>query len=80
MMSSIISKSFIFNSPDGDRPLFAMFLLIIGVFILSLQDSLIKFISPDTSFWQVQVIRAAGNLTLILCLAYLSGGLKLLTP
>ncbi len=80
MMSSIISKSFIFNSPDGDRPLFAMFLLIIGVFILSLQDSLIKFISPDTSFWQVQVIRAAGNLTLILCLAYLSGGLNLLAP
>ena len=79
-MTSKILKSFIFNSPDGDRPLFAMFLLIIGVFILSFQDSLIKFISPDTSFWQVQVIRAAGNLTLILFLAYISGGLNLLAP
>ena len=79
-MTSKILKSFIFNSPDGDRPLFAMFLLIIGVFILSFQDSLIKFISPDTSFWQVQVIRASGNLTLILFLAYISGGLNLLAP
>ena len=75
-MASIAPRFFIFNAPDGDRPLFAMLLLIIGVFVLALQDSLIKFISPSTSFWQVQVIRAAGNLALITSLAFMSGSLK----
>ena len=79
-MASTAPKFFIFNAPDGDRPLFAMLLLIIGVFVLALQDSLIKYISPSTSFWQVQVIRATGNLAVIASLAFISGSLKRILP
>ena len=79
-MASTAPRFFIFNAPDGDRPLFAMLLLIIGVFVLALQDSLIKYISPSTSFWQVQVIRATGNLALIISLAFMSGSLKRILP
>ena len=79
-MASAAPKFFIFNAPDGDRPSFAMLLLIIGVFVLALQDSLIKYISPTTSFWQVQVIRATGNLALIAALAFISGSLSRILP
>ena len=79
-MASTAPRFFIFNAPDGDRPLFAMLLLIIGVFVLALQDSLIKYISPSTSFWQMQVIRAAGNLAIITSLAFMSGSLKRILP
>ena len=79
-MASTAPRFFIFNAPDGDRPLFAMVLLIIGVFVLALQDSLIKYISPSTSFWQVQVIRATGNLALITSLAFMAGSLKRILP
>ena len=79
-MASTAPRFFIFNAPDGDRRLFAMLLLIIGVFVLALQDSLIKYISPSTSFWQVQVIRATGNLALITSLAFMSGSLKRVLP
>jgi len=79
-MASKAPRFFIFNAPDGDRPLFAILLLIIGVFVLALQDSLIKYISPSTSFWQVQVIRATGNLALITSLAFMSGSLTRILP
>ena len=79
-MASKAPAFFIFNAPDGDRPFFAMLLLIIGVFVLALQDSLIKYISPSTSFWQVQVIRATGNLALITSLAFMSGSLTRILP
>tara|TARA_B100000989_G_scaffold102646_1_gene75080 strand:+ start:661 stop:1626 length:966 start_codon:yes stop_codon:yes gene_type:complete len=79
-MASKAPAFFIFNAPDGDRPFFAMLLLIIGVFVLALQDSLIKYISPSTSFWQVQVIRATGNLALITSLAFMSGSLTRVLP
>ena len=52
----------------------------IGVIILSLQDSLIKFMSSETSFWQLQFIRSIGNIFLLILLATLTNGLAILIP
>ena len=67
-------------APSGDHPLTALLLLLAGVTLLALQDSLIKFISDSTSFWQIQTLRSAGNMTLIICLALFSGGVQLIYP
>jgi len=48
--------------------------------LLALQDSLIKFISDSTSFWQIQTLRSFGNMLLILCLAIVGGGIHLIYP
>ena len=66
--------------PSGDQPSTALLLLLAGVILLALQDSLIKFISDSTSFWQIQTLRSAGNMTLVFCLAILSGGVQLIYP
>ena len=58
----------------------ALLLLLVGVSILSLQDSLVKLIAPQTSFWQVQVIRSGFNLTILAGLAIFTGGIGLLWP
>ena len=73
-------KTNLLLAPSGDHPLTALLLLLAGVTLLALQDSLIKFISGNTSFWQIQTLRSAGNMTLIVCLASLSGGVKLMFP
>ena len=70
----------IFGAPTGDHPFNAMCLVLAGVVVLALQDALIKYISPQTSFWQFQTIRAFGNLSLILCLSIVAGGIKLVIP
>jgi drug/metabolite transporter (DMT)-like permease len=70
----------LFGAPTGDNPLSAMGLLLFGVIVLALQDSLMKYIAPQTSFWQMQTIRAFGNIALIFGLAVAAGGLKLLIP
>jgi drug/metabolite transporter (DMT)-like permease len=74
------SRFSLFSAPKGDSPFSAMGLLLFGVIVLALQDSLIKYIAPQTSFWQIQTIRAFGNLFLITSLAIAAGGLKLLVP
>ena len=73
-------KTNLLLAPSGDHPLTALLLLLAGVTLLALQDSLIKFISDNTSFWQIQTLRSAGNMTLIICLAMLSGGVQLIYP
>ena len=67
-------------APSGDHPSTALPLLLAGVTLLALQDSLIKFISDSTSFWQIQTLRSAGNMTLVFFLAILSGGVQLIYP
>ncbi len=66
--------------PDGDRPLAALGLLLTGVFVLALQDSLIKLMSAETSFWQFQTLRSIGNLGFATIIALISGSLGLLLP
>lgn len=73
-------KTNLLLAPSGDNPLMALLLLLMGITLLALQDVLIKFISDSTSFWQIQTLRSAGNITLIICLAILSGGIHLIYP
>ncbi len=44
----------------------AALLVIIAGFILAFQDSLVKFVSSETSFWQFQTIRSSYNLLLLI--------------
>jgi drug/metabolite transporter (DMT)-like permease len=73
-------KLSLFEHPGGDRPLAALGLLLMGVFVLALQDSLVKLMSADTSFWQFQTLRSIGNLSFIVILALASGSIGLMMP
>lgn len=53
-------------------------LLFLGIAILSLQDSLIKLVSPETSFWQFQALRSVLNLAILLVLARAYFGMQVL--
>ena len=46
----------ILNPQKEDNRFLALSLIILGVIVLSLQDSLIKLMSSDTSFWQLHLI------------------------
>lgn len=70
----------LFQRPDGDSPVSAIGLLLAGVFVLAFQDSLVKFVSAQTSYWQFQTLRSIGNICIALLLAAMSGGLGLLRP
>ncbi len=58
----------------------AIGLLLIGVFVLAFQDSLVKLMSSETSFWQFQTLRSIGNVAFVIMLAGLSGSYALLRP
>ncbi len=73
-------KLSLLQHPGGDRPWPALALLLMGVFVLALQDSLVKLMSSDTSFWQFQTLRSIGNLSFIVILALASGSLGLMMP
>ena len=70
----------LFQPPTGDRPLGALGLLLCGIIVLALQDSLVKLIAPHTSFWQFQALRSVGNLSFIIALAFATSGLRLIVP
>ena len=70
----------LFEHPGGDRPLIALVLLLTGVFVLALQDSLVKFASSETSFWQFQTLRSLGNLSFVFILSLAAGNLVLMRP
>ena len=52
-----------------DNPPVAAALLVGSLFLLGLQDGLIKLTSSHVSMWQMQLIRASGNLMLLLIVA-----------
>jgi len=60
----ISGHHFLTGSSD-DRPSFAAFLLVSSLFMLALQDSLIKFTSSDVSIWHFQFVRSALNLVFL---------------
>ncbi|MDB2390079.1 DMT family transporter [Alphaproteobacteria bacterium] len=64
--------------PTGDSPITAMVLVLSGVLILALQDTLVKYMAPETSFWQFQTLRSLGNGFLLLCLCAFGSGFALL--
>ncbi|MFT5657225.1 MAG: drug/metabolite transporter (DMT)-like permease [Gammaproteobacteria bacterium] len=73
-------KISLFDHPQADRPLLALVLVLTATFVLAFQDSLVKLMSSDTSFWQFQTLRSLGNLSITMILAATSGGLILLAP
>ena len=73
-------KISLFDHPSGDRPIAALGLLLTGVFALALQDSLVKLMSTQTSFWQFQTLRSVGNISFTLILATAGGGIGLVLP
>ncbi|MEM7294598.1 MAG: DMT family transporter, partial [Pseudomonadota bacterium] len=70
----------VFHHTGADRPMMAIGLLMVGVFVLAFQDSLVKFMSSETSFWQFQTLRSIGNVSFAILLAGLSGSFSLLLP
>ena len=69
-----------FNPQVNDSPVSSLTMLIVGVIILSLQDSLIKYMASETSFWQLQFIRSIGNIILLFLIAKLTNGIDILFP
>ena len=70
----------LFEGPKGDRPITALALLLTAVFALALQDSMVKYVSTQTSFWQIQTLRSFCNVTFVILLALAGSGIHLLIP
>lgn len=70
----------LFDHARDDRPILAIALLLIATFSLGLQDALMKLMSHETSFWQIQTLRSIGNLCFTVLLASFGGGLLLIRP
>ncbi len=70
----------LFDRPEQDRPITALGLLLAGVLVLALQDTMVKLFSDATSFWQFQVIRSIFNTLFVVMLAYASNGIGILWP
>ena len=73
-------KLTIFDNPTEDRPQMALALLLIGVFALAFQDTLVKFMTSYTTFWQFQTIRSIFILCIIFIVAQTTTGFKILIP
>ena len=69
-----------FHSTNKDLQFLSLTSLLIGIFILSLQDALIKLISSNTTFWQLQLIRSFFNLLFLSVLVIMIKNIKLLWP
>ena len=52
-----------------DRPALAATLLVASLFLLGLQDSLVKLASSDVSLWQFQFLRSSCNIGLLILLS-----------
>jgi drug/metabolite transporter (DMT)-like permease len=73
-------KVSLFSHPKSDQPFAALLLVLTATFALAFQDSLVKLMSSDTSFWQFQTLRSFSNLSFVILLAMGSGGISLLVP
>jgi len=70
----------LFSHAKEDKPLVAISLLLIATFALSFQDGLMKLMASHTSFWQIQTLRSIINLSIVVVLASIGGGLMLIKP
>lgn len=73
-------KLTVFDNPTEDRPKMALMLLLIGVVTLAFQDTLVKYMTSYTTFWQFQTIRSTFILCIILLVAQTTTGFKILIP
>lgn len=70
----------LFSHAGEDQPIIAIALLLLATITLALQDTLMKLMTSETSFWQIQVLRSIGNIAISAALAATAGGLALLRP
>ena len=73
-------KLTVFDNPTEDRPKMALMLLLIGVVTLAFQDTIVKYMTSYTTFWQFQTIRSTFILFIILLVAQTTTGFKILRP
>ncbi len=59
----------ILGNPGQDRPSLAALLMVGSLWLLGLQDSLVKLASSDVSLWQFQLLRASCNVGLLMLLS-----------
>ena len=70
----------LFSPAQKDRPLIAIALLLLATFTLALQDTLMKLMATETSFWQIQTLRSVDNIVISILLAAAAGGISLIKP
>lgn len=63
------SSHFFSGADQEDRPTLASMLVLGAVFLLALQDGLVKLVSAEVSLWQFQAMRSAINLALLFLLS-----------
>ena len=69
-----------FNKNLNDPNFMSLSYLLIGIFILSYQDALIKLIADNTTFWQLQLIRSFFNIIFLIIIVIYLKNIKLLFP
>lgn len=52
----------------GDRPALAASIMVFALFLLGLQDSIVKLVNAELSLWQFQMIRSSLNLAMLFVL------------
>ena len=70
----------IFKKTANNTNFMSLSYLLIGIFILSYQDALIKLIADNTTFWQLQLIRSFFNITFIIIIVAYLKNIRLLFP
>ena len=69
-MRTPVSVSPAVETAPPDNPGRAAALMVFALFLLGFQDSLVKLTSSEISLWQMQTIRATGNLTLLILISF----------
>jgi drug/metabolite transporter (DMT)-like permease len=64
-----MARASFFDGDDKDRPGLAAGLMAGALFLLALQDSIVRLAGADTTLWQFHFMRSSGNLVLLLVLA-----------
>lgn len=67
-------RDFFGGTTGEDRPALGAGLVLGAVFLLGLQDGLIKLANPEVSLWQFQLLRSAINLSLLFLLSRIIWG------
>ena len=64
----------------ADRPAFAAQIMVLSLFALGLQDSVVKMTSDTVSLWQFQMLRAAFNLIFLIIISRVFWGSRIPKP
>ena len=68
------------KSTKKDLHFLSLSSLLIGIFLLSLQDAIVKAISSNVTFWQIQLIRSFFNLFFLISLVTIIKNYNILWP